>query len=98
MINDILKIASKFEVIAKKKKDKKWIQKAIKRPGRFTDPSTGKSRSLKWMIKKYKILKNKKDKTKAERSDMGALAMAIRFKGGDVPGGEKKKGLKGTKS
>ena len=44
----------------------------------------------------YDKLKDKKDKSAEETSLMHALALGIRFKGGDVPGGEKKKGLAGS--
>jgi hypothetical protein len=43
----------------------------------------------------YNRLKDKPKKSAEETSLMRALALGIRFKGGDVPGGEKKKGLAG---
>ena len=87
--DDILKLASEFEKLAK---DKKWVQKAVKKPGRFKGWTLGR------MKKRYNALKKKEDKTKSEISEMRALALGIRFKGGDVPGGKKKKGLKGKKA
>lgn len=84
--DDILKLASGFEVLAKKKSKENWIPDDLKE-GRF------KGWSLSRMTKRYKVLVNKEDKTKAEISEMRALALGIRFKGGDVPGGKKKKGL-----
>lgn len=80
-----VKVANKF--IEKLAKDKKWIQKAVKKPGRF------KGWSLAKMKKRYNSLKGKEDKSKDETSEMRALALGIRMKGGDVPGGKKKKGL-----
>jgi hypothetical protein len=82
---DILKLATDFEKLAKKKK-KKWIPDDLKE-GRF------KGWSMARMKKRYNSLKKKEDKTKSETSEMRALALGIRFKGGDVPGGKKKKGL-----
>ena len=83
-VDDILKLASDFENEAK---DKKWIQKAVNKPGRF------KGWSMTKMKARYSELKKKEDKSKAEISEMRALALGIRFKGGDVPGGDKKKGI-----
>jgi len=82
--NKLLNVAGRFEKLAK---EKKWIQKAIKHPGRFEGWSLSK------MQKRYNILKKKEDKSSSETSEMRALALGIRMKGGDVPGGEKKKGL-----
>lgn len=65
---------------------KKWIPKDLKK-GRFEGWSLSK------MKKRYNTLKNKEEKSKEEISEMRALALGIRFKGGDVPGGKKKKGL-----
>ena len=76
-----------METLNKLAKDKKWIQKAVKKPGRFEGWSLGK------MKKRYDSLKNQEDKTKAEVSEMKALALGIRFKGGDVPGGKAKAGI-----
>ena len=85
----ILDLAASFE---KEAKTKKWIQKAVNKPGRFEGWSLQKMKS------RYNTLKKKEDKSKSEISEMRALALGIRFKGGDVPGGEKKKGLKGKKA
>jgi hypothetical protein len=74
-------------VMEKEAADKKWIQKAVKNPGRFEGWSLGKMKS------RYNALNKKEDKTKSETSEMRALALGIRMKGGDVPGGKKKKGL-----
>jgi len=45
------------------------------------------------MKSRYNALVKKEKKTKEEKSEMSALALGIRMKGGDVPGGKKKKGL-----
>ena len=94
-----LEIAKEFEKFAKADleakaaddsqdaKSKKWIQKGVKHPGRFKGWSLAKMKS------RYNALKKKKDKSKSETSEMRALALGIRFKGGDVPGGKKHKGL-----
>jgi hypothetical protein len=85
---EVKRVAAIVETFVKlaKKKSKKWIPKDLKK-GRF------KGWSLSRMKKRYSALKKKEDKTKAEISEMRALALGIRFKGGDVPGGKKKKGL-----
>ncbi len=90
--NQILELANSFAKEAKKKKNKKWVQKAVKRPGRF------KGWDMARMKSRYRALKKKEKKSKSEISEMRALALGIRFKGGDVPGGKKRKGLKGKKS
>jgi len=77
-------IVDNFILLAK---DKKWIQKAVKKPGRFEGWSLSKMKS------KYNKLKKKEKKSKSEISEMRALSLGIRFKGGDPPGGKKKKGL-----
>ena len=84
--NELLDVTARFEKLAAGK-DKKWIQKAVKHPGRFEGWSLSKMKS------RYNKLKEKEDKSKAEVSEMRALALGIRMKGSDVPGGEKKKGL-----
>jgi len=77
---------------------KKWAAAAVKRPGRlhryFGVPEDQKIPMSK-IKAAYNKLKDKEDKSKEEVSLMRALALGIRFKGGDVPGGEKKKGLAG---
>jgi hypothetical protein len=45
------------------------------------------------MKSRYNVLTKKEKKSKEETSEMRALALGIRMKGGDVPGGKKKKGL-----
>jgi len=87
LVDKIYKFAEALEKAAKKKEPDKWIQEGVKKPGRF------KGWSLDKMKKRYNALKKKEDKTKSEISEMRALALGIRFKGGDVPGGKKKKGL-----
>ena len=82
---DVKKIAVFVDDFAKLAK-KKWIPDDLKE-GRF------KGWSLSRMKKRYSQLKGKEDKSKKEISEMRALALGIRFKGGDVPGGKKKKGL-----
>jgi hypothetical protein len=77
----ILKLAEKFEKFAKK-----WIPDDLKE-GRF------KGWTMARMKSRYNALKKKEDKSKEETSEMRALALGIRFKGGDVPGGKKSKGL-----
>jgi hypothetical protein len=79
----ILKIAKRFEAFAK---TKKWIPDDLKE-GRFKGWTMAK------MKREYNRLKKKEDKSKEETSKMRALALGIRFKGGDVPGGKKSKGL-----
>lgn len=86
-LKTIAEMQNYLSKVAAKKKDKKWIQKAVKKPGRFEGWSLSK------MKKRYNELKDKKDKSKSENSEMRALALGIRMKGGDVPGGKKKKGL-----
>lgn len=88
---EVKKVAAIVETFVKLAKDKKWIQKSVKRPGRF------KGWSLSKMKSRYNALKKKEDKTEAEISEMRALALGIRFKGGDVPGGKKTKGIKKKK-
>ena len=84
-ISAILKTARAYQ--NKYSNDKKWLQKAVKNPGRFKDWSLSKMKT------EYTKLKNKENKSKDEISKMRALALGIRFKGGDVPGGKNKKGL-----
>lgn len=78
----------------------KWAADAVKRPGRlhkyFGVPEDQKIPMSK-IKAAYNKLKDKEDKSAEETSLMRALALGIRFKGGDVPGGEKKKGLGGEK-
>ena len=81
-VKAIADLVGKFTKLAKKK----WIPKDLKE-GRF------KGWSLAKMKKRYSALTKKEDKSKKEISEMRALALGIRFKGGDVPGGKKKKGL-----
>ena len=91
-IEEVAVIADRFEKLAKSKK--KWVQKAIKRPGRVRDYfgiSEDKPLPMGRLKNKYKELAAKKDKTKEEKSLMSAIGMAIGLKGGDIPGGEKKK-------
>lgn len=77
---------------------KQWAADAVKRPGRlhkyFGVPPDQKIPMSK-IKAAYNKLKDKENKSKEETSLMRALALGIRFKGGDVPGGEKKKGLGG---
>ena len=80
----LLKNSKHFEKLFK---SDKWIQNAVKRPGRFEGWSMAK------MKKRYSSLKKKEDKSKSEISEMRALALGIRMKGGDVPGGTKSKGI-----
>lgn len=84
-IQELAKMADNF-LKESKKNNKKWIPNDLKE-GRF------KGWSLTRMKDRYKVLKNKKEKSKKEISEMRALALGIRFKGGDIPGGKKKKGL-----
>lgn len=85
-VKKVAAIVDTFIKLAKKKSKKKWIPKDLKE-GRFKGWSLAKMKS------RYNTLKKKEEKTKAEISEMRALALGIRFKGGDVPGGKKKKGL-----
>ena len=77
----------------------KWASNAVKHPGRlhayFKIPE-GQKIPMDKIKAAYDKLKDKKDKSAEETSLMHALALGIRFKGGDVPGGEKKKGLAGS--
>jgi hypothetical protein len=77
---------------------KKWAADAVKRPGRlhkyFGVPPDQKIPMSK-IKAAYNKLKDKEGKSAEETSLLRALALGIRFKGGDVPGGEKKKGLAG---
>ena len=84
-VQKVAELVEAFEKLAAKK----WIQKAVnpKHEGRFKGWSLAKMKS------RYNALKKKKDKSKAETSEMRALALGIRFKGGDVPGGKKHKGI-----
>lgn len=92
-VSKILELTEKFEKLAK---DKKWIQKAISKPGRlhkhFKIPED-KEIPMGKLKSEYNKLKGKEDKTKEETSLMKAIGLAIRLKGGDTPGGKKKKGL-----
>lgn len=75
-----------------------WVQGAIQKPGRLRahfGVKKGEKIPLKDIKKAYNELKRKKDKSAEEISLMRAMALGIRLKGGDVPGGEKKKGLRG---
>jgi len=96
----VLEHAEKFLKLAK---DKKWIQKSVKEPGRVAklwsnwDDMT-KAEKLEKVKKKYETIVKKDEKTKEEKSLMSALALAIRFLGGNVPGGKGKKGVSGKKS
>lgn len=82
----------------KKNEDKQWAADAVKRPGRlhkhFGIPE-GQKIPMGKIKAEYNRLKDKPKKSAEETSLMRALALGIRFKGGDVPGGEKKKGLAG---
>jgi hypothetical protein len=82
----------------KKDESKQWAAAAVKHPGRlhkhFGIPE-GKKIPMSKIKAEYNRLKDKEDKSAEETSLMRALALGIRFKGGDVPGGEKKKGLAG---
>ena len=84
-VKKIAILVNQFDVLVKTAK-KKWIPENLK-SGRFEGWSLTK------MKKRYSQLRNKEEKTKKEISEMRALALGIRFKGGDVPGGKKKKGL-----
>lgn len=81
-----------------KKEESKWAGAAVKHPGRlhkyFGIPD-GQKIPMSKIKGAYEKLKDKKDKSAEEASLMRALALGVRFKGGDVPGGEKKKGLAG---
>ena len=81
-VEKIAVIVNNFVVLAKKK----WIPKDLKK-GRFEGWTLAKMKT------RYNKLKNKEDKTKEEISEMRALALGIRFKGGDIPGGKKNKGI-----
>lgn len=83
-VNNILKVATYFESLAKKK----WMQEAFsKNKGRWEGKNLSELKSM------YNALRKKEKHTKEETSKMRSLALAIRAKGGDVPGGKKKKGL-----
>lgn len=76
----------------------KWAAGAVKRPGRLHKHfgiSPDKKIPMAMIKKEYNRLKGKPKKTASEVSLMRALALGIRFKGGDVPGGQRKMGLKG---
>lgn len=80
------------------KEESKWASDAVKRPGRlhryFGIPE-GQKIPMSKIKAAYNKLKDKENKSAEETSLMRALALGVRFKGGDVPGGEKKKGLAG---
>jgi len=84
---EVVKLAAFVDNFAKLAK-KKWMQEAFsKRKGRWE------GKNLEDLIPMYKTLAKKEDKTKEETSKMRSLALAIRAKGGDVPGGKDKPGL-----
>jgi len=79
---------------------KKWAADAVKRPGRlhkYFGVPPDKKIPMSKIKAAYNKLKDKESKSAEEKSLMRALALGIRFKGGDVPGGEKKKGLSGER-
>lgn len=76
----------------------KWAGAAVKRPGRlhkYFGVPPDKKIPMSKIKAAYDKLKDKENKSASEVSLMRALALGIRFKGGDVPGGQKKKGLAG---
>lgn len=82
----------------KSKEESKWAGDAVKHPGKlhkYFGVPEGQKIPMSKIKGAYDKLKDKKDKSSEETSLMRALALGVRFKGGDVPGGEKKKGLAG---
>lgn len=77
---------------------KLWVKKAIKKPDRlrrYFGVKKGEKIPMKKLVAAYRKLKAKEDKSDDEISLMRAMALGIRLKGGDVPGGEQKRGLRG---
>ena len=74
----------------------KWIQGAVKRPGRlrkYFGMEVGEKIPMGRLVSACKKLQDKEDKSSEETSLMRAMALGIRLKGGDVPGGGVKLGL-----